>query len=387
MEGASLDPSLRKQTRVANQICIILAYAREMVFMTGKRCCIKCFNDEYLQHYISLQGNIGDCDFCGESTLKTIEPEELAELFFPVISLYTAVEEFCSSEDPNMYEALTLAEAMEEDFAVWDDSSVGEAILKEMFPDGHDPYEGELVFNSRVIREDQYRSESDEAIAEWDRFVDSFKHKNRYFVDFPFTTSEFGKLLRYRRREVLKGARYYRARKAVKNTNFLESEMGAPAPAQATAGRANPEGIPFLYLAHEKSTVVAEVRALVGEKLFIGTFESTRDLKLLDLTGPFIKSPFEHKEGLKQIIEFFDFIEHLASLLGTPYPPDSTPLEYLPTQYLCELIKISGYDGIMFRSSQDEDGINVVLFDTTAAICVEVMKVKVTKVTASFEEL
>lgn len=39
------------------------------------------------------------------------------------------------------------------------------------------------------------------------------------------------------------------------------------------------------------------------------------------------------------------------------------PLQYLPTQYLGELIKNSGFDGLRFRSSLHQNGYNIVLFD------------------------
>jgi hypothetical protein len=42
-------------------------------------------------------------------------------------------------------------------------------------------------------------------------------------------------------------------------------------------------------------------------------------------------------------------------------------IEYLPTQYLAEYIKKSGFDGIKYDSSLSEGGINVALFDQTKA--------------------
>lgn len=42
--------------------------------------------------------------------------------------------------------------------------------------------------------------------------------------------------------------------------------------------------------------------------------------------------------------------------------PQGAALDYIPSQYLCEFIKHSGFDGVVYRSSVS-DGINLALFD------------------------
>ncbi len=44
-------------------------------------------------------------------------------------------------------------------------------------------------------------------------------------------------------------------------------------------------------------------------------------------------------------------------------PNFGDPIEYAPTQFLCEYIKKLGYDGIKFKSAVSETGTNVLLFD------------------------
>ena len=50
-----------------------------------------------------------------------------------------------------------------------------------------------------------------------------------------------------------------------------------------------------------------------------------------------------------------------------PTRPNENPLEYVPTQYLCEFVKSLGVGGIRYRSSLRPEGWNIVLFDPTRA--------------------
>jgi hypothetical protein len=56
----------------------------------------------------------------------------------------------------------------------------------------------------------------------------------------------------------------------------------------------------------------------------------------------------------------------LGEELSRPVVPRSAPVEYLPSQYLCEFIKHCGFDGVVYRSSVGP-GVNVALFDANRA--------------------
>ncbi len=79
----------------------------------------------------------------------------------------------------------------------------------------------------------------------------------------------------------------------------------------------------------------------------------------------------------KKIIEPLD-TRHLAeeidnaTLLGSlgrafaePIHPDDSAVEYVPTQYLSEVIRAADYDGMCFESALNPLGTNVVIFDPT----------------------
>jgi hypothetical protein len=61
------------------------------------------------------------------------------------------------------------------------------------------------------------------------------------------------------------------------------------------------------------------------------------------------------------------FLERLGEELTRPVLPRGAAIDYVPSQYLCEFIKKSGYDGVVYRSSVSA-GINLALFDPSRAV-------------------
>ena len=56
-------------------------------------------------------------------------------------------------------------------------------------------------------------------------------------------------------------------------------------------------------------------------------------------------------------------------------------LDYIPTQFICEFIKIfTNVQGIKFRSSLHNDGNNLVIFNQDLMNCVDAKRVRVSKV-------
>jgi RES domain len=55
-----------------------------------------------------------------------------------------------------------------------------------------------------------------------------------------------------------------------------------PLPDKASDGRANPKGIPCLYLGNRKETAVSEVRPWIGSYVSVGQFKILRNVELID---------------------------------------------------------------------------------------------------------
>jgi hypothetical protein len=57
------------------------------------------------------------------------------------------------------------------------------------------------------------------------------------------------------------------------------------------------------------------------------------------------------------------FIDKLEQELSKTRRRSDSELDYLPTQYLSELIKSMGFDGIEFKSSLYQNGVNLAIFN------------------------
>ena len=157
-------------------------------------------------------------------------------------------------------------------------------------------------------------------------------------------------------------------------TYLTKNDMGCPPRGKATAGRANPLGIPYLYLCKNEETTYYEVRALYLDKLAIGSFKTTRDLNILDFTSA-LSLYYAYNNStisLSEVIAKQKILQLISSDLSKPLRRYDSELEYVPTQLICEYCKINGIDGICFNSSLHNGGVNVVLFDSSSAECIKV---------------
>ena len=95
---------------------------------------------------------------------------------------------------------------------------------------------------------------------------------------------------------------------------------------------------------------MAEVRAVQGDLVALGKFETLRTLRIIDLAYiPYFKSPFERFScSLFDEVKRRRILRMLSEDLSRPYKPELEQLEYLPTQYLAESIRELGFDGVRF---------------------------------------
>ena len=149
-------------------------------------------------------------------------------------------------------------------------------------------------------------------------------------------------------------------------TYFTEEQMDAPPSVQAREGRLNPVGISYLYLADDKETAVAETKPSIGARIQIGSYQLQKKIKVVNMCGgkDFLckigKSSYKEEEDLLWRVVQISFL--------IPIIPESvTQLAYLPSQYISEVFKYQGYEGVLFESVQRENGKNLVLFNSSNA--------------------
>lgn len=223
----------------------------------------------------------------------------------------------------------------------------------------------------------------------WENFVTSIKNENRFHSDH-FNKEILESVVSHARKKYLAGEIFYRARISTSKKGYAKDEMGAPPSSLAKAGRVNSEGISVLYLANSIDTAVYEVRAGRYDYICIGIFELLEDIEIISFDLLKTISPFIYLEG-DSILQLAVNLPHISRLVQDVARPlrryDST-LDYIPTQYLSDFVKSEPrITGITYRSSMDEDGINVAAFDSSKFRCAGVKVIEIRGLQYDWKEL
>ena len=141
----------------------------------------------------------------------------------------------------------------------------------------------------------------------------------------------------------------------------LDPDRMKPLADRAREGRANPKGIPVIYLANDVDTAVAEVRPWAGAYVSVGSFEITRPLRIVDFDAADAGRKFYLREPSAPEREKAVWAD-LDRAFAKPVNPSDDLADYAPTQIVAELFRTRGLDGIAFRSSLAA-GYNLALFD------------------------
>lgn len=134
----------------------------------------------------------------------------------------------------------------------------------------------------------------------------------------------------------------------------------------------NPAGIPYLYLAFDQATAVAETVASPPTTVVIARFKATQTLKVIDLTRlPPVPSIFDSSK--RAILEGVQFLESFVKSIARPVSKDgSEHIEYVPSQvvseYFAQVFSPSSREasvaGLIYPSAVRPRGKNLVVFPT-----------------------
>ena len=184
------------------------------------------------------------------------------------------------------------------------------------------------------------------------------------------------------------GSTYYRARimGLGKNLPFPCAEMGAPPSDRVGPGRINPEGISYLYLAENPETALAEVRPWKGAYVSVGQFLTDREAKVISLsvTGTLGQTAGDNRSSI-QVAGALIRSEIINSIYFSAPAHQEDKLAYLPSQYISELFKSRGIEGLQYKSVLHEGGVNLVLFDPSYASCKQTQALRVNAVSYDAE--
>ena len=203
----------------------------------------------------------------------------------------------------------------------------------------------------------------------WEDFVEAIKHKNRFHSNL-IDEKLFQEYCIAISTDITVGKqRFYRGRISEKKEGFTPTNMGAPDKGLASAGRANATGISRLYLASDRTTTLHEIRAAEYDYVTIGTFKPCRTIHIVDLQKIDKISPFNEDIDCTALAINKEHLVKINKEMSRTMRKGDSPLDYLPTQYICDFImSITNdegkpiFDGIMYKSAMHDKGFNLAIF-------------------------
>lgn len=343
------------------------------------RACASCFNVQtWVSNASPPEFSPANCDFGHDYSAQTWPTTAWVDALTRLVSVYEP------DDDGELLET-----RIQDDWAVFtlSEDEVRQ-FLNSVFEDGH-----ELLQNGvRVRLRRRADGEIADHIASWTAFSEEIRSNNRYFPRSVPDRDLLSRVLLETTTRIYTDVDMYRARPSGQ-TPFSTPEMGAPPANLATAGRANPVGIPYLYLAYSVATCVYETRASNHARVCIARFRPAKTLAVLNLADieppDFFSIPeVESIDDQVSQVELHRYLRALSSELSKPVRASDQPTDYIPTQYLCELAKSLELDGVLYSSSLDPGGRNIVLFDVASAQCVaEPYLVEITSLKVEWESV
>ena len=172
-------------------------------------------------------------------------------------------------------------------------------------------------------------------------------------------------------------------------------ERMKPRRSAAIEGRANPAGIPVLYLGTTVENVIGEVRPWVGASISVAQFKLRQAVRVIDLSRCHGKSAinelglmrsFDGEPITRDEKERAVWID-IDNAFSIPMTTSEDKADYAPTQIVTELFRDAGYDGVAYNSHFADQGLNLALFDIDAADPVSCAPYEVTEVKLQYRQI
>lgn len=332
--------------------------------------CASCFSDKELKGFISSSTEIGDCNVCDSNNPPLLDVAELFDFFQELLDNFKVFEN-----------GMPLSSKIQSNWSFFNSHGVANKILNYVLPN----VLTEITSSNTNV---EYTNDIIENYNHWEILKEELKWKNRFVINIERLVELGWDGFFETQYELSKEVELFRARLHHQSGLYAykPEDMSSPKKEIASGGRANPSGIPFLYLSDNIETVLYEVRASYLDELSIGAFQLKPEIdsiKIVDFTEdtPLFQSSLINEPKINKTIKGKLLRQKISSDLSKPMRRYDNELEYIPTQFICEFIKIfTGAVGIHFNSSLHPKGNNIVLFDQNLMTCTSVKKVKINSI-------
>jgi len=287
--------------------------------------------------------------------------------------------------DPN---GVKLIEQIDFDWQLFPNSESAEKVLKGILSE-NDFDDAGLTLDSTV----SYSDDIESVKKTWEDLKKTIKTRTRFNIDIS-SLSDLGwdGYLNEAKETVSSDTeiKFYRARLHSRlGESFSIEQMGPPTPDRSKAGRANPDGIVYLYLSDRQDTTLYEVRATYLDQATIGQFfvKEGEKVTYMDFTKDAPEASFFDSD-LTEVMKVRTLIDAISKDLSKPMRRFDSTVEYVPTQFICEYIRDTyQVDGIRFNTSVGKDGSNFVIFNPDLFECRNVEDFEVNDLTLHSENI
>lgn len=342
--------------------------------------CADCVEDDFLQGLIEANLAARKCSYCGRGSKGYIAAP--VESIMPAISsalhyYFNDPDSACVPYDKGyVFEPTTTTEEALE--------AVSLECHENLFIDIASSFHNTLW--TETAEGHWSGTHYSETLADsWKDFVQSVKHDCRYFF-FRKISNEYsdelsplavleavGRIVNGLQliNTIPSGTELFRAR--IRSHEALwklnSRQLGPPPNELANAGRMNPAGISYFYLAKDQQTALAEVVNKPPCKVACASFKTSRDLRILDLGNlPSIPSLFDQESHGER--KWIYFLHHFVHEISQPVAKNGHEhIDYVASQivseYLAKEFRTTDehpINGVAYPSTLRPGGINIVLF-------------------------
>lgn len=344
--------------------------------------CNDCFSDTEIKNRIKSYNKQGTCEFCKKSNSYIYNSEidnYLNGVFDKIINLYIPVSNLPQKAPPS--KQTFLKSEFLKTWSIFNNLSEEQiydiiiALSPDLYSESPELFDTPIV-NVQLNDEISITQNSILKGYNWEDFVQSLKHQNRFHTS--YINTEILKIFcSYIRKPYKKGMKFYRARISSEE-GFSLDQMGAPPEQSVLDGRANSMGIRRLYLASDFLTSIYETRAGAFDFVSVGCFELQKDITVVDFKLINQISPITEELDALQYLINKEYLNKINNEMGKVMRRSDSLLDYIPTQYITDFIQSIThdgryeYDGIEYKSTLYPSGFNLAIFNPDLFSCISI---------------
>lgn len=352
--------------------------------------CHECIHDDFLRSQIIQDGDVVACTECDAEAVGTTL-KDLGKILEPLLRQSYAIGDeyrtYSGGDDDKGYTVQSgesLSAIVEEQLGNYykAHNQIVEAVQD---AEDFNPYDGDASYwDEETCYRFRFNTYEPSDLPSWHQTRDEIKHGRRFFS--PAARAMFDELFKDIHQiqawtdgqpkpvcyELPPNVKLFRAR--VVDTELAQSsvianpsaEVGPPPSPVARSGRMNADGVSVLYASTDAGTCIAEMRPANGSTLAVIQLTTQRGLRVLDfcllesaLGGTSLFDPDFESKHIR-----LGALRQLHKWVTAPVVPGQEA-DYLITQTMAEYLAHvceEAFDGVLFRSAQNDAGINVVLF-------------------------